>query len=342
MARSYAELLARGEDALDAGEFEDALRLADEVLADDPDHLDALDLKASAQHAAGTWDAADETYRRLRRLEPHNVAWVIAAADVLIKQPGDDAHRIEAGLELLEGALSTAKRDESMLLELELLRGVAFNQLGETREALLSLAVVLDLDPDHPEARLEQGYAFFELGQFDAAKKQFEGLTRDLPEEPWAWHYLGLIAERRGQNPTALLEKAQALDPHEFPAPVRLTPEAFDLAVEEAIAQLPAHARPHLDNCVIDVQPFPSDEELVEAGLSPTILGVFRGQPIDERSPVSADDHQTARIPLFQNNLERFAHSREELLEEIRITVLHEVGHLLGLDEEQLAERGLD
>ena len=51
---------------------------------------------------------------------------------------------------------------------------------------------------------------------------------------------------------------------------------------------------------------------------------------------------QTAHITLYQNNLERFARTRQELLDEIRITVLHEVGHLLGLDEDELYERGLD
>jgi predicted Zn-dependent protease with MMP-like domain len=45
---------------------------------------------------------------------------------------------------------------------------------------------------------------------------------------------------------------------------------------------------------------------------------------------------------LYQRNLERFARDREELVEQIRITLLHEVGHFLGLDEEQLRERGLE
>ena len=113
-------------------------------------------------------------------------------------------------------------------------------------------------------------------------------------------------------------------------------------AVAEAIEALPEHAKPALENCIIDVQPIPSDEDLAQGGVSPLILGLFRGHAVDERSPVEAADHQTAHITLYQNNLERFASTREELLEEIRITVLHEVGHLLGLDEDELYERGLD
>ncbi len=45
---------------------------------------------------------------------------------------------------------------------------------------------------------------------------------------------------------------------------------------------------------------------------------------------------------LYQRNLERFARTREELIEQIGITVMHEVGHLIGLDEDDLWERGLD
>jgi predicted Zn-dependent protease with MMP-like domain len=122
---------------------------------------------------------------------------------------------------------------------------------------------------------------------------------------------------------------------------VHLDGAAFDRAVKDAIDALPAHARPHLDNVVITVEPLPSSDEIKE-GLSPTILGVFSGTPVDERSPVDAMHHQTARITLYQNNLERFARTREELIEEIGVTVLHEVGHLLGLDEDELYERGLD
>jgi predicted Zn-dependent protease with MMP-like domain len=120
-----------------------------------------------------------------------------------------------------------------------------------------------------------------------------------------------------------------------------MTVAEFDAAVADAIAALPEHARPHLDNAVISVEPIPSDEEIRE-GLSPTILGVFQGTPIDERMATQSGHHETVRITLFQNNLERFARTREELLEEIRITVLHEVGHLMGLDEDELYERGLD
>ncbi len=338
----FVKLIERAEDALEAGNADDALTIAQQMLRDEPDNVDALDLKAVSHRTAGDLQEAVDTYERLRELEPRNPAWVLAEADLLIREAEDDRELIEQGLELLEEGAPLIRGDEELLFESELLRATALNQLGDFADALKSLAVALDVDPHHPEAQLEQGQALFELARFDEARRVYQSLAKEYPDEPWAHHYLGLLAERRGENPVAFFDKATALAPADFPPAVHLDPEAFDRALQEAIAALPEHAKPHLDNCVIDVQPIPSDDDLKEGGLSPLILGVFRGNAIDERSPVSAADHETARITLYQNNLERFARSRDELLEEIRITVLHEVGHLLGLDEDELYERGLD
>jgi predicted Zn-dependent protease with MMP-like domain/Flp pilus assembly protein TadD len=260
-----------------------------------------------------------------------------------VRQPGDDRERIEEGLELVDRAWPAAKKDEALFVEASLLRGVALNQLGDCAEALARFEQVLEVDPDNGEARLEKAIALFELGRFDLATADFEKVTRDWADEPWGFHYLGLIAERRGQGSEAraFFEKARRLAPDDFPKPVHLDPSAFDQAVKDAIDALPTHAKPHLANVVLSVEPLPSEDEIRE-GLSPTILGVFQGTPIDERSPVDAAQHQTARITLFQNNLERFARTRDELIEEIGVTVLHEVGHLLGLDEDELYARGLD
>jgi predicted Zn-dependent protease with MMP-like domain len=68
------------------------------------------------------------------------------------------------------------------------------------------------------------------------------------------------------------------------------------------------------------------------------MLGMFRGPSLRER----VGGELPPAIFLFQRNLERAARTREELVEQIRVTVLHEVGHLLGLSEEELHERGLE
>ncbi|HEY1087330.1 MAG TPA: metallopeptidase family protein [Archangium sp.] len=341
MSLSLDQALEMAEQALETGEFEDALAFADQALAKAPNDLDGLELKALALGELGDWEQADGVFAKLLHQAPGHVTGLIAAADVKIRQPGDDRERIEEGLELLDQAEPKARQDEALTIELELLRGIAFNQLGEFEEALDAFARVLHLDPEHGEAQLEQALGLFEQGRFADAKKAFERLSKDFPEEPWSFHYLGLLAERRGEDPEPWFQKARAIDPEEFPPGVHMTSDEFDAAVEKAITALPEHARPHLENALVNVEPIPSDEEIKE-GLSPTILGVFHGTPIDERLDTAATHHETVRITLFQKNLERFARTKEELEEEIRITVLHEVGHLLGLDEDELYERGLD
>ncbi|MFT3709116.1 MAG: metallopeptidase family protein [Archangium sp.] len=341
MSASVEQLLQMAEEAMQGGELEDAIAVCDQALQAEPKNPDALEIKALAVAELGEFEQADLLLAMLLEQEPKRVTALLAAADVKIRLPGDDRERIAEGLALLERAEKTARRDEALSIELELLRGVAFNQLGDNEDALDSFARVLQLDPEHPEARLEQAMAFFELGRFDDAKKAFGLMARDFPDEPWAHHYLGLLAERRGENPEPFFARARKLEPDEFPKPPSLSREEFDQAVAEAIAKLPEHAKPHLQNVIISVEAIPGEAEIAE-GLSPTILGVFAGTPITERLDTHAGHHETARITLFQKNLERFARTRDELIEEIGITVLHEVGHLLGLDEDELYDRGLD
>lgn len=340
MPLTLEEALDEAEASLEEGEFEQTVALADQALALTPGDTDALYLKGLGLAGLGELEAADEALAAVMAKEPQNAMVMLDAADVKIRE-ADEPERIEAGLELLRRAERLVRKDEDLQQQLELLRGIALSQLGEFEASLDAFGKVLQLDPEHGEAQLERAVALFELGRFGEAKKAFEKLTRDYPEEAWNFHYLGLLAERRGEDPEPLFKQARDLEPDEFPPAVHLSPEAFDAAVADAIEKLPEHSKPHLANAIITAQPLPSDEDIRE-GLSPTILGVFTGTPVDERLSLHAGHHETVRITLFQKNLERFARTRDELLEEIRITVLHEVGHLLGLDEDELFDRGLD
>jgi predicted Zn-dependent protease with MMP-like domain len=166
------------------------------------------------------------------------------------------------------------------------------------------------------------------------------------PDEPWIHHHLGLVAERRGEDDEARrrFARARKLAPDEFPRPIALSPAAFDEAVEDALARLPEQVRRYLSNVAITVEDLPSDDDLLAADppLSPSILGIFRGPPYGRHDAVDPWTHLPSSIALFQRNLERFARSRADLIEEIGITLVHEVGHFLGLDEEELYARGLD
>ncbi|MEI2825370.1 MAG: metallopeptidase family protein [Dermatophilaceae bacterium] len=114
--------------------------------------------------------------------------------------------------------------------------------------------------------------------------------------------------------------------------PVELTEEEFVAEAERALAEIPSALREHLRNVAIfvEAEPEPGEEEL---------LGVYDGIPLTER-----DDSWAGALPdriiLFQGPLQRMCSTREELREEIAITVIHEVAHHFGIDDDRLHELG--
>lgn len=114
--------------------------------------------------------------------------------------------------------------------------------------------------------------------------------------------------------------------------PYRLTPQDFEAAVDEALAGIPPTLRSALRNVAIFVEPeVPPGEQ--------DMLGVYEGIPLTERDEgwIGA---LPDRITLFQGPLERMCETREELLDEIAVTVVHEIGHYFGIDDERLHDLG--
>ncbi|MFP4353213.1 MAG: metallopeptidase family protein [Puniceicoccaceae bacterium] len=106
--------------------------------------------------------------------------------------------------------------------------------------------------------------------------------------------------------------------------------------VEAAIGELPEEIRSLAE--AIPVLLFEEvPRHLIEDGWEPDLLGFFEGGDLG-----AEDEPGQARILLFLGNLMDFAENDPETFrEELRITFLHELGHLLGLDEEDLDVRGL-
>jgi predicted Zn-dependent protease with MMP-like domain len=100
--------------------------------------------------------------------------------------------------------------------------------------------------------------------------------------------------------------------------------------------------RKELDEIPVIVDGLPEATMLAaeDPPLAPDLLGLFVGRHLMDRS-VGDAPAAPGSIHLFRRNLLRMCHSTEELAREIRITVQHEVGHLLGLDEDDLDRWGL-
>jgi predicted Zn-dependent protease with MMP-like domain len=113
----------------------------------------------------------------------------------------------------------------------------------------------------------------------------------------------------------------------------------FEKAVEEALDLIPEELAGLIENVAVVVEEEPSDEEILDAGLDPeeeTLFGIYQGVALPERGAGSYGSVLPDRIVIYRLPLLEACSSRRELLREIRDTVVHEVGHYFGLDEEDL------
>ncbi len=110
--------------------------------------------------------------------------------------------------------------------------------------------------------------------------------------------------------------------------------------VETTINDLPEYLGSHVRKLPITYERIPS-AEIVAEGIEPDTLGLFVGQPFPDG--VAGAEVLPAQIILYLENLREFAGRDPELYQvEVQTTFLHELGHFLGLDEQDLADRDLD
>ena len=116
----------------------------------------------------------------------------------------------------------------------------------------------------------------------------------------------------------------------------------FENLVDEALESLPPEIQGWLDNVAIVVGERPSPQQLARAGLRPNALlfGLYVGVPKTERG-FTYGETVPDKIVIFRQPIERMCRTPEEIREQVRRTVLHEIGHHFGLDEGQLREAGV-
>lgn len=120
-----------------------------------------------------------------------------------------------------------------------------------------------------------------------------------------------------------------------------MRPSRFDRILAGAITALPSEFRDALDDLAIVVEGWPPDDLLDDLGVPDegTIYGFYQGTPLPERS-VGDPYRLPDVISIYQGPLEEDFPDPAELQRQIRITLLHEIGHYFGLDEEALSRLG--
>lgn len=185
----------------------------------------------------------------------------------------------------------------------------------------------MDLDDEmDPELALAEALAWIEE-EPDSADAHYEAAL--------AYEDLELEAERRRE----LLE-VWRLDSR---SPRRPQPDHERIICDEVeltLAELPPDFTERLGPVAVLVEPRPS-RALVEDGIDPRLLGLFEGATSEELSGPHAP-LSTSRILIFSHNLASAFEDEVSLRDEVRITVLHEIGHFFGLEEADMHRLGLD
>jgi len=120
--------------------------------------------------------------------------------------------------------------------------------------------------------------------------------------------------------------------------PMTVSPDEFDAWIQEALAGLPPRFASLANDVSIVVEEEPSAEILrdLELESEDDLLGLYQGVPIDETSFFQPAGELPARIAIYRGPILRLCRTKAEAIHEVRDTLVHELGHHVGLDDEEM------
>jgi len=116
-----------------------------------------------------------------------------------------------------------------------------------------------------------------------------------------------------------------------------MTRKQFEGVAERALRRLPRAFKEKLANIVVVVEDWPDDETLEEMEIEPpdTLYGLYRGVDFTHRDSTYGNVLPDT-VTIYQGPIEEDCETEEEMAEVIRDTVVHEIGHYFGLDDETM------
>ncbi len=114
---------------------------------------------------------------------------------------------------------------------------------------------------------------------------------------------------------------------------VDMSREEFEDAVRDALDEIPEELADQMDNVVVLVEDDPPPDD-------PELLGLYEGVPLTERGEFWAAGALPDRITIYRRPTLALCDSRDEVVDEVAVTVVHEIAHHFGIDDERLHELG--
>ncbi len=114
---------------------------------------------------------------------------------------------------------------------------------------------------------------------------------------------------------------------------VDMSREEFEAAVADALDEVPGELARMMNNVVVLVE----DDAPVD---DPGLLGLYEGTPLTERGSWWAAGSLPDRITIFRHPTLQICQTRDDVIDEVRVTVIHEIAHHFGIDDARLHELG--
>ena len=338
----YWDCLDQAMEASHGGRTDEALAWLDEALRAHPDGAEAHNGRGEILWDEAKSDEALYEFERSLQADPKFVTAHLNRAELLIEDLGEYEQAVQLVDELLAGNPDLPRLDRGTEAEVYYLKAKAVFYLDDLEGALFLTRRGLKTGGEVPIYRAFDGQILFELGRFEEAKRSLDTAVALDPEAGHALYHLALVLERMGQDEEAerAFTKANSLDPDHYPLPVRVDEEYFRRAVADAIDNLPRSIREYVDDVPVLVEDYPDEDLLASENVSPQILGIYVGTPRTE-AEVTAQPEDVSRVALYKRNLEKICRDRDDLIDQIQITLRHEIGHHLGLSEEDMERLGL-
>ncbi len=218
------------------GNTQEGLKLINEILAIEPNHLNALQLSALISEESNDYAAAEASYRKIITLLPTDINPVYALGELLIKQGKiEEAEAIHSDMTknfksnpseyALAGMLAFQKQDfeaASKLFQQSVniapsVNGLYYlasslHQIGNSESALSNLRRILDVEPNNVQATLLTAQILTSQSRLQEAEYELKKLIKASPESAQAYSLLGEVQKALGNSDEALASFAKALE----------------------------------------------------------------------------------------------------------------------------------